>query len=266
MTNINEFGYSKMATTSICLETPSKHNPFVAESVDLYGYDLLDLTENKSFIEVLLLINTGQLPDKNCTELMNALMVAFINPGPRNPAVRAAMTAGISKTKTPHLLPIGLMVLSGESNGASHIESSMKFIQKNMNVSPFEFYTKNKEQITDDNINQHLGLGLTFGSIDIMTTKLALFLATLNSKNGAFKWLSELLNLIKDEKTGWLPIGLISATLLDLGIAPREGAAIFQLICSPGIIAHALEQTHKPVTSMPFLEDSQYVYKQQTKK
>jgi len=262
MKNKEKFDYAQKTTTSICFEKPLESNPFVAENRYLFGYELTELTQKKSFLEVLLLLNTGEFPSEDAVTLMNALMIALINLGPRNPAVRAAMVAGISKTNTAHILPIGLNVLGGEIDGTIEVERSMHFIKKHMN-EPHELALKRIDLSSDCNTSQHRlipGLGTAYGQKDIVCCNLAKHIGTLNGAGNAFHWFSQLIDNIGRNDIDWLPTGLAAAVFLDLGISPREGAAMFQLICAPGILAHGLEQTHKPIKSMPFLEDSQYEY------
>ena len=262
MENKDSFGYSKKTTTAIYYEKPSSSNPFMAESVHLHGYNLLELTQKKSFVDVLLLLFTGELPDENAVELMNALMVGFINPGPRNPAVRAAMTAGISKSNTPHLLPIGLLTLGGKEGGAEEIEQSMKSIQESF-LSGNEIFCMSKLLASPEGADIKLvpGFGSSYGQRCIVTHELAQLLNQLPGAGKYLHWLNKQILHFNNEKVGWLPVGLSSAVFLDLGIQPREGIALFQIIYSPGISVQALEQTHKPISSMPFLEDSQYELK-----
>jgi len=263
MSNKNSFGYAKKTTTAIYYEKPSKKNPFLAESVHLYGYDLIELTQKKSFIEVLLLLNTGELPAPNSVELMNALMIGLINPGPRNPAVRAAMTAGISKTNTAHLLPIGLMVLGGADGGAAEVETSMSFIEESYaSKKEILLLFKSKYQVSKNgDLKVAPGFGSSYGQQCIISNHLAKHLVGLAGAGKYLKWLQQAIINSGNLSLGWLPVGLAAAVFLDLGIKPREGIALFQLLCAPGISAQALEQTHKPLSSMPFLEDDQYELK-----
>lgn len=57
---------------------------------------------------------------------------------------------------------------------------------------------------------------------------------------------------------GWLARGVAAATMCDLGFHPRVRAGIFQLISAPGLLAHGLELTNKPITAMPFLHEHHY--------
>lgn len=262
MSRKNQFGYSQKATTQICYEKPSEDNPYIAESTHLFGYDLIELATKKSFVEVLLLLNTGELPSPEASVLMNTLMVGLINPGPRNSAVRAAMNAGVSKTNTSHILPIGLMVLGGEHNGSIEVEKAMHFIQQHQQ-QPIEQTLSLINQSTrprEGDFHPIPGIGTKFGDKDLVCCDLAKHIATLDGVGQSFKWVEQVIASIQQTDIGWLVSGLTAAVLLDLGIQPREGGALFQLLCSPGILAHGLEQTHLPVTSMPFMEDRQYDY------
>ena len=60
---------------------------------------------------------------------------------------------------------------------------------------------------------------------------------------------------------GWLKTGIAAAVFCELGIGARESVGLFQLICAPGIFAHGVEQTHKPITAIPMLADEQHIYK-----
>ncbi len=105
--------FDTQVTTKIWQEQPSDKNPYLAITSRCYGYDIFDLMEKCSFIEVFFLLMKGELPTKKQKELLEKLMIAFINLGPRHPATRAAMAAGASQTDTAHLLPISLAILGG---------------------------------------------------------------------------------------------------------------------------------------------------------
>ena len=261
MTNKKDFGYAKKATTAIWHEQPSQHNPYAAEKCRLHGYDVVELSKQKNFADVLLLMFKGELPDQSDSQLFNSLLIALISPGPRHPATRAVMTAGISKTNTPHILPIGLMVLGGEYNGAADVEKTMQFIKRNRDTAIADFCKQNPQAPKPEQQNDwrpYPGIGSAYGSIEPVTVELATYMATLPSSGENMAWLQQLISHLADPQVNWLAIGLFSAVMLDLDIAPREGGGLFQLLSAPGLLAHGLEQTHKPIKSMPFLDDDQY--------
>lgn len=98
---------------------PSPDNPYIAEHCRCRGYDLFELVQKRSFVDIIYLLLRGELPTKDQAQLFETLLVALINPGPRHPATRAAMNAGVGKTNTAHILPIALPVLGGDHLGAA---------------------------------------------------------------------------------------------------------------------------------------------------
>lgn len=58
---------------------------------------------------------------------------------------------------------------------------------------------------------------------------------------------------------GWLTTGVVAAVLAELGFQPRAAAGLYQYLCAPGLLAHGIEMSNKPVTSMPFISDKNYV-------
>jgi citrate synthase len=57
---------------------------------------------------------------------------------------------------------------------------------------------------------------------------------------------------------GWLAPGIAAAVFVDIGLHPRSGAGLYQLIHAPGLFAHGLELANKPLTAMPFIKDEDY--------
>ena len=55
--------FSERTATKIWQEVESQDNPYLADSCLCHGYDLLELTKKRSFVEVLYLLFRGELPD-----------------------------------------------------------------------------------------------------------------------------------------------------------------------------------------------------------
>lgn len=262
----NDFVYANKAQTSIYLEQPSVNNPYIAQNNFLHGYDVTELMQKQSFVSVLLLLFTGELPHKNKVVLLERLMVALINLGPRHPAVKASMVAGVSKANVEHLLPIGLSVLGGESNGAKEVEKSMLFLQSNIN-QPINKVLENLPLKTpDNNLGEfHIcpGFGNQYGSVDEFSIKIvdSLIPEGTNIEDFAYiLWAQRFAKSLYQYNMGWLKTGIAAAVFCELGIGAREAVGLFQLICAPGVFAHGVEQTHKPITAIPMLSDEQHIY------
>ena len=257
MSKNNEFGFSKTTKTNICLEESVADNPYVCEKQYLSGYNTLDLVTQKGFVDVLLLLFKLELPDPDDRKLLESLMIGMINPGPRHPATKAAMSVGISKANAEHILPISLSVVGGARGGAGEVSQAYSYIKDN-SLNDIETLSPVYDLDTEDRFAP--GFGRTFGQNDAYVTSLANTLRE-NCKTGDyFNWSMELSERLSSNSAGILDIGLAAAVFCDLDLGVRESAALYQFLRAPGLLAHGLEQTHRPINDIPLLEDSHYVY------
>jgi len=254
--------FAEKATTRIWEEVPSDDNPYIAIESRCHGYDLTELMQGRSYVDMFYLLFRGDLPTKTEHQLLEQLMIGMINPGPRHPATRAAMNAGIGKTEPEHILPIGLTILSGTHLGAGEIEGAMRFLRKHAR-KPAEQVVESLFGALDPAVegDRHIapGFGSRYGSIDIMPNKMAEKLANQNEDWKILRWGCEFSRLLAPHQMGWLATGLAAAAFADLGFQPRVGAGLFQLLNAPGLLAHGMEQANKPITAMPFVKDEDYV-------
>ncbi|GLX80305.1 hypothetical protein tinsulaeT_36450 [Thalassotalea insulae] len=269
-----DFVYAGKTQTKILLEQPSESNHYISQKSYLYGYDVAQLISKKSFAETLLLLFTGELPAAANARLLERLMIALINLGPRHPAVKASMTAGVSKSNAEHLLPIGLSVLGGKENGAQEVAEAISFIYANIDKSP-QFLADSLLKESAEELAQHsgefhlvAGFGNYYGSIDELTQAHAdaVLSPTVEDKDQHctyIDWGLAFVERLESANIGILKTGLAAMVFCHLGIAAREAVGLYQLLCAPGIFAHGVEQTHKPITAMPMLSDEQHFYQQQ---
>lgn len=254
--------FSKRAATRIWSEQPSNDNPYIAASALCHGYDLFELMEKRSFVDVFYLLFRGDLPSAAEASLLQALMIALINPGPRHPATRAAMNVGVGKTNPLHILPIASAVLGGEHQGGGEIEGAMRFFRKYYKTDPAGLsQAAHQSDVGEEDLTTSLtpGFGKRHGGIDIMATGIAEHLLTLEAAGSALKWGDKLAKLLEPTGNGWLLTGVAAAVFADLGFQPKAGGALFQLLGAPGLVAHGLEVANKPITAMPYVSDDNYV-------
>ncbi|MCW8879658.1 MAG: hypothetical protein OQJ89_11815 [Kangiellaceae bacterium] len=257
------FKYVDKTSTDILLEEPSTGNPYIASKQFLYGYDIEELNEKKDYLDVLFLMFKGELPSSTEKLILEKLMIGFINQGPRTSGIRAAMTAGVSKTRYSNLLPIGLSVQSGMVNGADEVMHAYKFISQNVERSHKDVARELESKLDmelEGDFRIASGIGSVFGGHDLISHNLAKTLLELPQCGKAINWVNNLIMSINNERVGWLPSGLTAATLCDLKFGAREAAGFYQIMLAPAIVCHGLEQTHKPITSMPFVKDEDYFY------
>lgn len=255
--------YAEKASTKIWLETFSDENPYLAESCYCHGYELTELVQKKRFVDVLYLLFRGELPNDAEASLLEAFMVASMNPGPRHAATRAAMTAGVSKADSTHVLPIALMTLGGEHLGAGEVEPAMRFLRKHYKKQPkkvMEQLLSDAEKSTHHPHNYHLapGFGARFNGIDPLQRKLANHLSAMPGAGSDLHWGMEFAECLAEHNMGWLHTGLAAAVFADLGFQPRAAAGLYQFCAAPGLVAHGVEQSNKKLTDMPFIKDENY--------
>lgn len=257
--------FSERLHTRIWQEVPKDENPYVAETIRCHGYSLDKLLQKKSFIEVLYLLFRGELPSSDEAQLLEHLMIAVINPGPRHPATRSAIAAGVGKTDKDLILPIALGTMSGSHNGAGEVEPAMRFLRQNRRKNPTDIarrYLENWSAIHDE--HPIPGFGATYGGIDPVCQRHASIISKLSGCGAIMEWASEFVDAMKPFGAGWLNTGLAAAVLADLGFQPRYGAGMYQLFTAPGLLAHGIEYSNKAVTDFPFIPDNRYVIEDTT--
>jgi citrate synthase len=254
--------FARRTVTRIWQEQPSEENPYVAASCRCFGYDLIELMERRSFVDVLFLLFRGELPNREQAELLEGLMIALINPGPRHPATRAAMLAGVGKTNPVHILPISLSILGGSHMGAGTIEEGIRFFRNQIKKEPKVVAGEiMAEFIPPKEGDRHPvpGFGSRFGGVDPIPFQIAERLRELSGAGKALAWGAVFAKELRPHGVGWLLPGVAAAVFSDLGIHPRMGGGLFQLLSSPGLLAHGMEFANKPITAIPFPSDENYI-------
>jgi citrate synthase len=202
---------------------------------------------------VVFLLFRGELPTETERDLFRALCIALINPGPRHPAAQASIIAGVGKTATVGILPVALSIYGGEFDGAAQVEEAIRFYRKSSRTSSAEILSKSPH-IDKDSI---VGFGTLYGDPDGYAERL--LENTLSIANiKVLSWAKELHDALKPKGIGILKTGFCAAVLADLGFQPRQGSALMQLMAAPGLLAHGLEFSNKPMNKMLFESDSVY--------
>lgn len=245
--------FAERTSTKIYLEQPSDDNPYIASAAFCHGYDVNELMAKRSFTDVFYLLFRGELPTPDEVQILQQLMIALINPGPRHPATRAAMNAGIGKTDPAHILPIGAALLGGDHHGGGLVEEAMRFLRKQQNTDAAAYAAAHVESSTPIP-----GFGAYYGGVDPLANKHAVQLAQLPGAGKALQWGMQLSRALESGGRGWLMPGVVAAVLSDLGFQPKVGVCLYQLMGAPGLVAHGVELANKPITAMPFVSDENY--------
>ncbi|HWV16882.1 MAG TPA: citrate synthase [Cellvibrio sp.] len=254
--------FARRTATRIWSEEASIHNPYLATRALCHGYDLHELMAKRSFVDVFYLLFRGELPGSAQAQLLQTLMIALINPGPRHPATRAAMNAGIGKTNPLHIMPIAASLLGGEHRGGAEVEAAMRFLAKYQGSDPCVVSRSAMLQEMDAAAKETSvtpGFGKHYGGVDPMAATMARQILALEGAGRSLKWAEKLVASLLPHGIGWLMTGLAAAVFTDLGFPPRVGACLFQLMGCPGLLAHGLEMANQPINAMPFVSDENYV-------
>jgi citrate synthase len=248
--------------TSIWKETATEKQGYLSDRAAYFGYDIIELMQTGySQTDITFLLLQGELPTLKQRQLFDALAVLLSNPGPRHPATRAVMEAAVSKTRSQHLLPIGLMVLGGEQ-AAQGVETIMRFLRLNRRKTPATLaeVSIDKYKGPQNDLEILPGFGPCFEQRQPLYRQ---FASSIQVKFHDYQLRYLEWSLSMDEALEETPCGikatcLAGAILLDLGFHPRSGPGIFQLLSAPGLLAHGLEMANQPVSAMPFVSDENY--------
>lgn len=251
--------FASRPPTRIWLEQASPRNPYLAERCYCHGYEIEDLMAGRGFVEVFYLLFRGELPEPDQARLLERLMIALIDPGPRHAATRAAMNAGIGRTRRPDILPIALAVQGGAHLGGEEVEAAMRFLAASLERAPAEALAAAPEPSGQGDRRAAPGFGSHYGGIDPLAGRLAAHLAALPGAGRHLAWGMAAAEHLRPDGMGWLLPGVAAAALCDLGFSHRAGAGLFQLFAAPGLLAHGLEMAGRPITDMPFLDADHYV-------
>ncbi|MGB5325515.1 MAG: hypothetical protein WBN40_08840 [Pseudomonadales bacterium] len=239
--------HAEKYATGIFEEVPADDNPYCTDHVHCYGYDQLALCESLGFAEYLYLLMRGRLPDVSQSALLNRALIAFANPGVRHPATRAAVTAAVGKTVPSSVLPVAMMLMSGQQDGADSVIRAMRDLRKAQRL---------ETEATESPEYGECLFGLYAGSENRWLDKLCERLRA-GGDYPFLKWGTECLlaRRARGETIGWLQTGLVAATFSDLGILPRHAPGLLQLLAAPGLLAQGMEHAHRDPTVMPFVPD-----------
>jgi citrate synthase len=244
--------------TRIWQEEPEPDNPFAASTCHCHGYDVYgDLLANASLIEYLFLLFRGEAPTPAQARLLEGLALALANPGPRDPAVHAAMCGGVGGSTAASCLMAALAVGAGASGGAREVRLALEgWLDRGTDLSAWQ--TGLAACQGEDPADVWPGPGHPAGFDPHGVRCAGPVLQTLAHLAGmspgpSLPWLKA--NRLPLEAAAGLPLamsGVAAAALHDLGFAPAQGEMLHLLLRLPGAAAHALEQREYGHKKFPF--------------
>jgi citrate synthase len=235
--------------TRIWAESPDPRSPFLGRDVRLFGYDYYgEVLAKARWTEVLWLLFVGEVPAPDQAALLERLAVALANPGPRDPAVHAAMCGGIGGSRPAAQLMAALAVASGDHGGAGELRRAMLAWQdSDTGVSITTRLAAHAD--TEGNwpgfspLSRNTGEPVMQCLMQLSASPLANCLKRLNEDEAA---------LCRGATHGLSLTGVAAAAFVDLGLSPDQGEALFLLLRLPGALAHGIEQSGHMHKQFPF--------------
>lgn len=223
--------------------------------ISIRGYPLDDLLGKVSFSQMVYLLFKGELPEKNVSKLIEAILVSSVDHGTTPPSALSAMTVASTGAPLNASVAAGILAISQFHGGA--IEECMRILTKAMsykesnNCTPevaaaeiIKEYRRGKKRLS--------GFGHRLHTDDPRTKKL-FHLAEELKISGHYVHLARSFEDELDKTLGKrLPInvdGAIAALLCEMDFDIIFANAFFIIARVPGLVAHIYEEKtrYKPM-------------------
>lgn len=245
--------------TRIWLEEPEPGSATATRSAYCHGYDVYGAMLGRArWADMLYLLFRGEAPTPAQAALLDALAVALANPGPRDPAVHAAMCAGVGGSTAAASLIAALAVGAGQHTGAREVFLAMTS-WRDCGVDLAAWCRQLRTPATAvagiwpeaDHPPGFDPCGSATPTLVLRTLDGLAALAT----GACTPWLAaHRLDLEEAARSPLTLAGVVAAAFTDLGFTPEQGEMLHLLLRLPGAAAHALEQQALGHKQFPFFE------------
>jgi citrate synthase len=212
------------------------------------GYDLMELIGSRPFGDVVYLLLSGDLPRGNQGRMVDAMLVAACEHSLLAPSVNAARFAASSGVPLQAAVAAGTISLGDWHGGAVESGADMLLEAEATQKPPMEAATHVAWLYKEE--GQRLpGYGHVVHDPDPRGRKLLELASELGFSN-KYVELARAFEAVSREVFG-RPLamnidGAMAAILLELGLDPGLGKALYVIGRAPGLVAHVFEeQTHE---------------------
>jgi citryl-CoA lyase len=208
------------------------------------GYDIQEMMEKLSFSDAVFLILKGELPTKEESEMMRAILVSSIDHGVTPPSALSTRTV-LSGGNPLNCAVAGGILAIGDVHGGA-IERCARILQ-DWAKRPDEASSVAKEMVSDFIYKRKRipGFGHRLHETDPRTVKLFQIAKDLNFSGKHIKLAQAIEVELANSLSKKLPInvdGAIAAVISDMGFDWRLGKGFFLISRVPGLVAHAYEE------------------------
>ena len=246
--------------TRIWHEEPESDDAFAARRASCYGFDVMaDMLGRASWADMLFLLFRGEPPSGPQARLLEGLALALANPGPRDPAVHAAMCSAVGGSPAAAGLIAALAVGAGASGGAREVYQAMQlWAQCGTDIARWREALIQAPAATGSiwpSAGHRPGFEPHARRTSTLTCQLLDGLVALAAGEhfSALPWLRAQRGAL--ESAAGAPLastGVAAAALHELGFSPDQGEMLHLMLRLPGAAAHALEQRQLGHKNFPF--------------
>jgi citrate synthase len=246
--------------SNIWHEEAESNNPFLAKACYCSGYDVYgELLHKASWPQYLFLLFKLERPAAWQAKLLERLMIALANPGPRDYSVRAAMTASVGGSTSASSLIAALGVGAGQYGGAHEVYLAMKYwANHGRNLNAWRNFLENPVTKTGADIwpdIEHLPGFEPYGATCSTVVQQTLICLRDIYPEQTLGWLADNRKALENAAKAPLAMtGVAAAALTELSFSPEEGEMLYLLFRLPGAAAHALEH-HMQWRRYPFFRN-----------
>jgi len=245
--------------TRIWQEVPEPDDSFATRAAYCRGYDVYgEMLGQARWVDMLHLLFRGEVPTAAQAALLETLAVALANPGPRDPAVHAAMCAGVGGSTAAASLMAALAVGAGQYTGARGVYLAMvAWDALGDDLSAWQRWLRMPPAAVAGiwPACDHAPGFDPHGVAATTPVKQTLACLAQLSPGRRLSWLA--VNRDALEAAAGLPIAMnlvVAAALADLDLTPDQGEMLHLLLRLPGAAAHALEQRQTGHRKFPLFE------------
>ncbi|MFG6458008.1 citryl-CoA lyase [Roseateles sp. BYS96W] len=243
--------------TRIWHEVPEPGDPFAVRVARCHGYDVFgDMLGHCRWVELLFLLFRGEAPSSGQAALLEDLAVALANPGPRDPAVHAAMASATGGATAAAALMAALAVGAGRQGGARDVFDALTGWERcGLDVPAWQAWMRSAGEPALS-IWPAAERPAGFDGQAVQTSGIVLRTLSglcVHAPAERLRWLAAHRGAL--EAAAGRPLamtGVAAAVLADLGFDAEQGEMLHLLLRLPGAAAHALEQRALGYKRFPF--------------
>ena len=248
---------SERIQTRIWQEIPEPDNPFATQQALCHGFDVFgEMLGQARWMDMFFLLFRGEPPSPDQARLLETLAVALMNPGPRDPAVHAAMCGGVGGSPAASSLMAALAVGAGQYTGAREVRQvAERWLACGTRIEDWRIALAttapdpqgiwpHSEHVPGFDPHAMRASTATCQTLEVLSRC---------SPGATLPWLVQHRLALEDAAGAALAMsGVAAAALTDLDFTPEQAEMIHLLLRLPGAAAHALEQRTVGYKNFPF--------------